>query len=121
MKRLFCLYVLIFGLISCSHTQIKLDYSTPKKAIYHQGDIIELDIRIKTRPETCQKGMKQVKTYLSGLKIEKMTDWRELSKGLWTAHINLSVVSTKNKSSKLTIIRRVDKEDLFRQELFTIE
>ena len=81
----------------------------------------ELNIIIKTRPETCTKGMKQVKIYLSGLKREKLSDWKELSKGLWTARITLSVTDKARKAGKLTIMRRVDKEDLFKQELFPLE
>ena len=115
--------ILFFLAVLCIQLtgQIRLEYTTPRLQTYKPGDKIELNIIVKTRPETCTKGMKQVKIYMSGLKKEKLSDWKELSKGLWTTHITLSVLETAKKSGKLTIIRRVDKEDLFKQELFPVE
>ena len=101
--------------------QIQFDYLTPKKNSYKTGDVITMNIRIKTLPETCLKGMNRVKTYVSGLKIDEISDWKELTKGLWQAKITLTVIDNKKKSAKLTVMRRVDKEDLFRQEIFSLQ
>ena len=121
MKRISFIIILLAIISFQLSSQIRLDYTTPRQPAYKAGDKIELNIIIKTRPETCTKGMKQVKIYLSGLKRDKLTDWKELSKGLWTAHITLSVTDKAKKAGKLTIMRRVDKEDLFKQELFPLE
>lgn len=119
MKRL-TLFLIILCWGGFLSAQIQLEYLTPKKSQYVPGDRIELNIRLKTRPETCLKGMNQVKTYVSGLKIEQLTYWKELAKGIWQAKITLFVIENKKKEAKLTIMRRVDKEDLFRQEFFLI-
>ena len=121
MKRISFIFILLASICFQVGAQIRLEYTTPRQPAYKAGDKIELNIIIKTRPETCTKGMKQVKIYLSGLKRDKLTDWKELSKGLWTAHIALSVTDKPRKAGKLTIMRRVDKEDLFKQELFPLE
>ncbi len=120
MKRIFFLLLISFFGIYLN-AQISFAYVTPKKAAYNKGDKIELNIRIKTRPETCLKGMNRVKTYVSGLKIEELTYWKELAKGIWQAKITLSVTDNKKKSAKLTVMRRVDKEDLFKQEIFSLQ
>ena len=121
MKRISFIIILLAIISFQLSSQIRLDYTTPRQPAYKAGDKIELNIIIKTRPETCTKGMKQVKIYLSGLKRDKLTDWKELSKGLWTAHIALSVTDKARKAGKLTIMRLVDTEDLFKQELFPLE
>lgn len=119
MKRLFSVVLLILS-VNLLIAQIQLDYITPKKNNYTVGEMIEMNIRIKTRPETCLKGMNKVKTYVSGLKIDKLSDWKELTKGIWQAQIILTVIDNKKKTAKLTVMRRVDKEDLFRQEIFSL-
>ena len=121
MKRISFIFILLAITSFQLSSQIRLEYTTPRLPAYKSGDKIELNIIIKTRPETCTKGMKQVKMYVSGLTKEKLTDWKELSKGLWMTHITLSVTEKAKKAGKLTIMRRVDKEDLFKQELFPLE
>lgn len=120
MRRIFFFLILLFLGLQLN-AQISFTYVTAKKLVYNKGDKIELDIRIKTRPETCLKGMNRVKTYVSGLKIEELSNWKELAKGIWQAKITLSVTDNKKKSAKLTVMRRVDKEDLFRQEIFSVQ
>lgn len=119
MKRLLMLFFATFA-VSFLFAQIHLNYITPKKSAYRVGELIEINIQIKTNPETCLKGMNRVKTYVSGLKIEDLSPWKELSKGYWQAMIKLYVIDNKKKQAKLTVMRRVDKEDLFKQEFFKV-
>ena len=116
----YLLFIILFSLGTHLSSQIQLSYVSPKQETYKTGDVIKISIRIKTRPETCIDGMKRVKTYVSGLRIDKLSDWKELAKGLWQAQITLIVIDSKKKAAKLTIMRRVDKEDLFKQENFLI-
>jgi len=104
-----------------STSQIKINYIEFKKASYSLNDRFSLQITIKSTPETCLDGMKKTKIFVSGLKIEKQTPWKEIAKATFQKQIQLIVVKGKKNRSKLTILRKVDKESLFQQELFPIE
>ncbi len=101
--------------------QIQVNYLKGKQESYRAGDKIEVLVKLKTLPETCQSGMKQAKVFVSGLEIEKQTDWTELAKGLWQKQLSLTIISNDKKSAKLTIMRKVDKESLFHQEIFPVD
>lgn len=103
------------------NAQIQVKYIKEKKDQYNVGDEIELLVRLRSLPETCKSGMKQARLFVSGLKIESQTDWIELTKGLWQKQLSLRIISNNKKSAKLTIMRKVDKESLFYQELFPVK
>lgn len=116
--KLLCLFFCFISLTAFS--QISLNYLDAKKNSYTPGDLINLEIILKCRPETCLDGMKQTKIFVSGLEIEKQTAWKERSKGTYQKEIQLKVVKGKKKQSKLTILRKVDKESLFKQEILPV-
>ena len=84
------------------------------------GDTIQVSVTLKTLPETCASGMKQGKVYLSGLQTIRQTEWQELKKGLWLKQLSLLVIDNQKHEAKLTIARKVDKESLFRQEIYPV-
>lgn len=106
--------------ISTLSAQINLKYISNKKANYQIGDRIELYISLKTNPKTCQDGMDKVKIYVSGLSIMEQSEWKKSTPLIWQKTIQLEVIEHAKDRAKLTILRKVDKEDLFYQELFTV-
>jgi len=103
------------------NAQIQVKYLKEKQEQYKIGDRIELSIRMKTLPETCKSGMRQAKVFASGLDIGNQTDWIEISKGLWEKKLSLLIIQNNKNCAKITIMRKVDKESLFHQELFNIK
>ena len=69
----------------------------------------------------CKSGMRQAKVFASGLDIGNQTDWIEISKGLWEKKLSLLIIQNNKNCAKITIMRKVDKESLFHQELFNIK
>lgn len=102
------------------HAQISVSFTDSKKASYKMGEIVRVRILLKSLPETCIDGMKQTKIFLSNLDIESQTAWKQLTKGTFQKELTLKILSVKKKVSKLTILRKVDKENLFYQETFPI-
>lgn len=100
--------------------QISVVFPDGKKALYTLGETIRVRILLKSLPETCLDGMKQSKIFASGLKIKEQTDWKQLAKAQFQKDLTLEVLSTKKKTARLTILRKVDKENLFHQESFPI-
>lgn len=120
MMRKLILIILCFTALQL-HAQIQVDVLRGKQAAYKAGDKIDLRVKLKTLPETCQSGMKQAKIFVSGLDIDSQSDWKELAKGLWQKQVSLTVISNAKKNAKLTIMRKVDKESLFHQETFPLQ
>ena len=116
-KKALLLSILAFYAFTAT-SQITVKYIEPQKAVYSLGDVINLQVTMKCTPETCLSGMKQSKIFVSGLKIEKQSAWKELSKATFQKQLQLKVVKGKKDKSKLTIVRKVDKESLFLQEFF---
>jgi len=116
--------ILSIVLVICAFTanaQISVNYIETKKAVYSLGDVIILQVTMKCTPETCLSGMKQSKIFVSGLKIEKQSAWKEIAKATFQKQLQLIVVKGKKNKSKLTILRKVDKESLFLQAFFPIK
>jgi len=116
----FALLSLLFCLTFTLQAQIRVDYPEGKKSVYQTGEIIHVRILLKSTPETCLDGMKKTKVFPSGLKINSQTAWKQIAKAQFQKELTLEVVSNKKKQAKLTILRKVDKENLFHQETFTI-
>ena len=116
------LFVLLFllGLITVAQSQIQMKYITTPKDYYLKGDNISVLINLKTLPETCKDGLDRVKIYVSGLSILQQSDWKRISAATWQKQIRLEVVGGNRKDAKITILRKVDKENLFFQEHFKI-
>ena len=111
----------LIGMAHIANAQIQLTFLKGKQEQYKAGDKLELLVKLKTLPETCQSGMKQAKVFVSGLEINSQSDWTELSKGLWQKQLALTVIANDKKTAKLTVMRKVDKESLFHQEVFPLK
>lgn len=120
MKRT-ALTLLLFGLALILHAQITVVVPEGKKPIYKLGETIHVHVVLKSLPETCLDGMKQSKVFASGMKIKEQTPWKQGTKAQFLKELTLEVVSNKKKQAKLTILRKVDKENLFHQETFNVQ
>jgi len=100
--------------------QISVVFPEGKKAVYTLGETVHLRVFLKSLPETCLDGMKQSKIFTSGLKIKEQTNWKQTAKAQFQKDMTLEVISNKKKTAKLTILRKVDKENLFHQEILTL-
>lgn len=100
--------------------QISVVFPDGKKSLYTLGETVRVRILLKSLPETCLDGMKQSKIFASGLKIKDQTAWKQLAKAQFQKDLTLEILSAKKKATKLTILRKVDKENLFHQETFSI-
>lgn len=115
MKRT-ALTLLLFSLAYFLQAQISVTYPDGKKTAYQPGETIHVHILLKSLPETCLDGMKQSKVFAQGLRIKEQTAWKQTAKAQFVKEMTLQVLSSKKKTAKLTILRKVDKENLFHQE-----
>jgi hypothetical protein len=100
--------------------QFSVAFPDGKRTAYRTGECIHAHILLKSLPETCLDGMKQCKIFAKGLKIKKQTPWKQATKAQFTKELTLEVLPTKTNSAKLTILRKVDKENHFHQEVFSV-
>jgi hypothetical protein len=114
------LTLLTLGFALQLQAQISVVYPEGKKPAYQLGETIHLHILLKSLPETCLDGMKQSKVFPSGLKIKEQTPWKQTAKGQFIKELTLEIIPNKKKTALLTILRKVDKENLFHQETFPI-
>lgn len=114
------LTLLLFLAAITLQAQISVVFPNGKKTSYTLGERIHVHVLLKSLPETCLDGMKQSKIFPSGLKIKEQTAWKQTAKAQFQKDLTLEVLSNKKKAAKLTIIRKVDKENLFYQETFPI-
>ena len=121
MKSRAITFILFFlsSLLCCS--QIQISVTKGNKEVFRPGDKIELLIQLKTLPVTCADGMKRAKVYVSSMEIDSQTDWAQTGTAIWTKKIYLSFIETKKDEAKITVMRRVDKESLFKQLVFKIQ
>jgi hypothetical protein len=101
--------------------QVKIQVVKGSKQAYGPNDQIQVQIQAKSLPETCAAGMKLTKVFVSGFEMSSQSEWKMLAKGLWVKELQLSVLGNGAREGKLTVIRRVDKESLFKQEIFPFQ
>ncbi len=116
------IYLLFLYLLLAIHLQAQINVAFPdgKKTSYAPNEKVHVHILLKSLPETCLDGMKQSKVFPQGLKIKDQTAWKEIAKGQFLKEMTLEVLTTKKNTAKLTILRKVDKENLFHQEIFPL-
>jgi len=120
MRKMVATTVLSLCSILMLQAQISVVFPDGKKSTYNLGETIRIRVNLKSLPETCLDGMKQSKIFASGLKIKDQTAWKQLTKAQFQKDLTLEILSAKKKTARLTILRKVDKENLFHQEAFTI-
>jgi hypothetical protein len=114
------LVCLLMGALTAP-AQITLHFDGSKKSAYLPGENQTLQIQMVCQHETCLSGMKQSKIFASGLEIAQQSAWQQKSPGIFTKQLTVRFLETKKPTAKLTIMRKVDKDDLFRQEVFNLK
>lgn len=110
-------------LIACSmlHAQIWIKIDQGEKPVYQAGDSLQLTIQMKTVSETCKDGMRLAKVFVSSLEIVTQDDWKMLKPGFWVKHLKVRMEKSDKGIAKITVQRRVDKEQLFLQKNFDLQ
>lgn len=103
------------------HAQIWIKIEKGEKPVYQTGDSLQLTIQMKTVSETCKDGMRLAKVFVSSLEIVTQDDWKMLKPGFWVKHLKVKFEKSDKGIAKITVQRRVDKEQLFLQKQFTLQ
>lgn len=119
MKKTTLLFLLLLAGFTLQ-AQISVTFPDGRKTAYQVGETLHLHIQLKSLPETCLDGMKQSKVFLQGFKINEQSAWAQTAKGVFVKEMTLQVLANKKKTAKLTVLRKVDKENLFHQVSFPI-
>lgn len=102
--------------IIAQNANATISFTNGKKDIYDIGDTIKVLIQVNMPLEICNDGVQKTKIYLSGLEINKQSEWKQMNTGLWKKEMVLIINSNKKAQSKITVLRRADKGDFFIQE-----
>ena len=113
-------FLFLFCFISVQ-AQIRITVVKGKKDVYRVGDKVQLQIQLKTIAKTCVDGMKRANVFVSGIDINNQTDWKQIGVDLWQKDINAVFLDNKKKKAKITVMRQVDVESLFQQEVFVVQ
>jgi hypothetical protein len=113
-------FLTVFFLILAIPTwaQPRIEILSGKKSAYNPGDKLMLLITVEVDAKTCVDGMAKTKIYSSGLKINGKTEWHELEKGLWQTKVDCEIIRNKKSVSQLTLVRKTDKDNIFKQLKF---
>ena len=122
MPRLRILLLIFFVAFLCIgvRAQVAEKIIAGEKSEYVAGDNFTIQFQLVVDPQSCQDGMEKTGIYASGIAIESRSDWTELKKGLWQIVLKCRVVGNKKGAGQLTIVRKTDKQDLFKQVKFKI-
>lgn len=92
-----------------------------EKPAYSVGDEFAVQFQLTVDPKSCQDGMAKTGVYASGMEISSRSDWQELRKGLWQIILKCRINGNKKGFGQLTVVRKTDKQDLFKQVRFNIK
>lgn len=119
-KSAILLFMLAFGALN-SQAQIVSKITSGEKPTYSVGDEFAIQFQLTVDPKSCQDGMSKTGIYPSGIEITSKSDWQELRKGLWQIILKCRIIGNKKGFGQLTIMRKTDKQDLFKQVKFNIK
>lgn len=112
-----CFFILLSGKL---RAQVETKIISGEKPCYEINDEFSIQIQLTVDPRSCQDGMEKTGIYPAGLHISSKSDWLELRKGLWQVVLKCKVTGNKKGFGQLTIVRKNDKQDLFKQIKFNI-
>ena len=117
------LIVLLFfvNIVNSGIAQVQCKIIRGEKVHYRSGDELSIQFQLIVDPKSCQDGMEKTGIYSSGMKILDKSDWLELKKGLWQITLNCKLIGTKKGFGQLTIVRKTDKQNLFKQLKFEVQ
>lgn len=103
------------------HAQITILLTDNEKVNYAPCETIKTKVIVKSLPETCTDGMKRTKIFVSGMDIINDAEWKQKGKGCFEKYLILKIHEKPGNKSRLTIKRKTDKEELFKQKVFNIQ
>lgn len=119
------LQLLFFVILTCSailkaEGQVEYRIITGEKEIYHLQEELKIQLLLHTDQGGCKDGMEKTGIYASGIEIVAKSAWTELSRGSWQILLHCRITGNRKGMAQLTIIRKNDKDNLFRQIKFKI-
>lgn len=122
MTKFRVLLIALLTLFVCAQLQAQVieKIISGEKTEYLAGDNFTIQFQLEVDPQSCQDGMEKTGIYASGISIENRSEWTELKKGLWQIVLTGRIVGNKKGMGQLTIVRKTDKQDLFKQVKFKI-
>jgi len=121
MKLFGFVFACLIMLHGACFAQVEITVTQGEKSSYLLHDRFEVRVVAHTNLETCLDGMNHTKVFVSGLEIENQTPWTPIKKGLWQKILHLVVIAEDATDAKVTVLRRVDKEQLFQQKYFQVQ
>lgn len=118
-KSLILLVTIIFFVLN-SHGQVAYKFDSGEKQTYSIGDEFAIQFLLTVDPKSCQDGMSKTGIYPSGIEITGKSDWQELQKGLWQIKLKCKIMGNKKGFGQLTLVRKTDKQNLFKQVKFNV-
>ena len=116
--------ILLFLMAFCTlnvQAQIVHQIISGEKPAYSAGDEFIIQFQLTVDPKSCQDGMAKTGIYASGMEISSRSDWQELRKGRWQIILKCRMNGNKKGFGQLTVVRKTDKQDLFKQVRFNIK
>lgn len=107
--------ILFFSILVLTATKmfacdISATISGSKKSTYAVGEEVIIDVQVQLTHRVCPFAIKQTKFTYENLKIVGATEWKETKPGLYTRQVKVIVTADKPGDSKLSVIRKCDKE-----------
>ncbi len=116
------LIVLLFATAAAvAQEQVVSKIISGEKQEYRAGDELTILFQLTVDPKSCQDGMSKTGIFSSGITIVSKSDWLELKKGLWQITLKCRMTGNKKGFGQLTVIRKTDKQNLFKQVKFEIK
>lgn len=122
MVKLRFLLIALITIFICAQLQAQVTEKiiSGEKTEYVPGDRFTIQFQLVVDPQSCQDGMEKTGIYASGISIENRSEWTELKKGLWQIVLKGRIVGNKKGMGQVTVVRKTDKQDLFKQVKFKI-
>lgn len=113
MKKSLIFFLAIF-LLSVKGFACDIEFTVDpgsKKEVYKKGDQIIILVTVKRTHRNCTVPMEETKFHPQGLKIQKATDWSQVSSMVWERKLMLTVTGSKDGRLILEGTRECRKED----------
>ena len=118
--KLFLLVLFLLVSATVLRAQIDCKFISGEKSEYVIGDLFTIQVQLTVDPKSCQDGMAKTGIFSSGISIVSKSEWLELKTGLWQISLKCKITGNKKGFGQLTVIRKTDKQNLFRQVKFEI-
>lgn len=103
------------------NAQITIVLKDKENKIFAPCDTVRTRVMIRSLPETCKDGMKRTKIFVSGMEVIDKTEWKQTGKGLFEKDLTLKIHEKETVKPKLTVRRKTDKEEYFKQLILNVK